>query len=100
MGALNTEALEQFVTQLETQIALANRMALPEAAQLLAMARLDVQMKMHQISKAELKALCETLDRSLYGPRSEMHCQRKIRSRRRHRSRGYTKPVRAAIRPG
>ena len=58
------EKLDDICQTLGNYIAAAREYELEEIAMFLAMARLSIQMKMHEISGGELKALCEAIESS------------------------------------
>jgi uncharacterized protein YbaP (TraB family) len=63
------EKLDDICQTLGEYIAEMRRQDLDEIAMFLAMARLSVQMKMHEISGGELKALCEAIETCRYTTR-------------------------------
>ena len=58
-----TERLNGIVAALNDYIDVVRAYDLDETAALLRMAKLDLQMRIHDISDAELQALCEALER-------------------------------------
>ena len=65
MGHPADTQLGSMVRSLQEQIGVANELDLGFAAQLLAMAVMEITTKLHGISQAELHALCECIEEEL-----------------------------------
>lgn len=63
------EKLDDICQTLGEYIVAMREHELEEIAMFLAMARLSIQMKMHEISNGELKALCEAIETSKHTTR-------------------------------
>jgi hypothetical protein len=62
MTADRAERLQAILAAIDDHIQALRNLGLDDTARILALARLDIQMKLHDISDAELKAFCEALD--------------------------------------
>jgi hypothetical protein len=62
MNKETVDRLREMRAMLEAQIAVARRFGLTDTALLLAMAKLDVELKIHGISAGELRALTDVLE--------------------------------------
>jgi hypothetical protein len=62
MKTCTKERLEQIVTSLSQHIDTLHACGLHETRRLLAIAKLDLQIRIHDISDAELRALCAALE--------------------------------------
>jgi hypothetical protein len=65
MKATETEPIDDLIAQLEAQISVSERLGLGLTKLLLSMARLDLQMRRHNIRSAELSRLCAHYERNL-----------------------------------
>src|ERR1700722_8894538 len=69
MKATETEPIDRLIAQLEAQISVSESLGLGLTKLLLSMARLDLQMRRHDIRSAELSKLCAHYERNLaYNP--------------------------------
>ena len=69
MKATETEPIDRLIAQLEAQISVSESLGLGLTQLLLSMARLDLQMRRHDIRSAELSKLCAHYERNLaYNP--------------------------------
>ena len=66
MDSDTADRLAGIVASLNEHIEALDSCGLREARQLLSVVRLDLQMRIHGISDAELRALCEVLERQKY----------------------------------
>lgn len=57
------DRLEEIIASLSQHIEVLRACGLSEARRLLCIAKLDLQMRIHEISDAELRALCDALER-------------------------------------
>jgi hypothetical protein len=64
MGCPNDTQLKSMARSLQQQIDVANELQMDFAAQLLAMAVMEITTKIHGISQQELNALCECIEGS------------------------------------
>jgi hypothetical protein len=62
MNEETVDRLREMAAMLESQVAVARRLGLKDTALLLAMAKLDVELKIHGISEGELRALTDALE--------------------------------------
>jgi hypothetical protein len=65
MKATETEPIDDLIAQLEAQISVSEHLGLGLTKLLLSMARLDLQMRRHNIRSAELSRLCAHYERNL-----------------------------------
>jgi len=65
MKATETEPIDSLIAQLEAQISVSESLGLGLTKLLLSMARLDLQMRRHDIRSAELSKLCAHYERNL-----------------------------------
>jgi hypothetical protein len=65
MKATETEPIDNMIAQLEAQISVSESLGLGLTKLLLSMARLDLQMRRHDIRSAELSKLCAHYERNL-----------------------------------
>jgi hypothetical protein len=65
MKSVEAESIDHLVEQLEAQISISGRLGLGLTKLLLSMARLDLQMRRHDIGGAELGRLCAFYERKL-----------------------------------
>ena len=86
------EAIERFISQLDTQITAANELNSPEIKLLLSMARLELQMRLHGISGHELRALCSMLELAL-----SKHESGKVKAAKRKNSNDIPQEPKAAV---
>ena len=62
MTADRTERLQAILAAIDNHIQALRNLGLDDTAWILAIAKLDMQMKLHDISDEEFKAFCEALD--------------------------------------
>jgi hypothetical protein len=62
MTADRAERLQAILAAIDNHIQALRNLGLDDTARILAIAKLDIQMKLHDISDEELKAFCEALD--------------------------------------
>ena len=62
MRADRAERLQAILAAIDNHIQALRDLGLEDTAGILAIAKLDIQMKLHDISDEELKAFCEALD--------------------------------------
>jgi hypothetical protein len=65
MKATETEPVDRLIAQLEAQISVSESLGLGLTKLLLSMARLDLQMRRHDIRSAEVSRLCAHYERKL-----------------------------------